>query len=302
MEEWLVKFAKIVDCGSYTKAAQELHVSQPSLSVMVANLEKSLGAPLLVKRSRPLQLTDAGRYAYEAAKEMRVSTDNLALRLSGLTGSQRPVSIGMTDSVAEGLFKDAAVLQRLQSQSHVSIVVQNSRLLSAAVARDELDTAFVVAPEDWRLAGVESKLLGYEPMVLVCQPEQALMVEAQMHRGQLPRFVSYDQPSFTSRLIITALHQHGIEPDCVFYSTSPDVILRLVLLGQGVAVLPYSRVASLLDNDSLYRLSPSDATAVYSIARPVAQITRQRRHLPASLAFVRHYVETMLHDLVDQAS
>lgn len=302
MEDWLVKFARIVDCGSYTKAAAELHVSQPSLSVMVASLERALGAPLLVKRSRPLKLTEAGQHAYAAAKEMRVTSDNLALHLAALTGNQRPVAIGMTDSVAEGLFRDATVLDRLESQAHVSVVVQNSRLLSAAVARDELDTAFVVAPEDWRLSGVQAELIGYEPMVLVCRVDMSARCHAAMARGHLDHFISYDQPSFTSRLIVTALHQQGVHPEAVFYSTSPEVILRLVLLGRGAAVLPYMRVAPLLADGSLHRLSPAGSDGAYNIARPVAQITRQRRRLPSSLTYVRHQVTTMLQELADDAS
>lgn len=302
MEEWLVKFARIVDCGSYTKAAAELHVSQPSLSVMVASLERALGAPLLVKRSRPLKLTEAGQHAYAAAKEMRVSSDNLRSRLAGLTGNRRPVAIGMTDSIAEGLFRDTTVLDRLESQAHVSVVVQNSRLLGAAVARDELDTAFVVAPEDWRLSGVDAELIGYEPMVLVCRADVAASSRRDMAAGRLRRFVSYDQPSFTSRLIVTALRQQGLQPETVFYSTSPDVILRLVLLGRGVAVLPYMRVATFLDDGSLQRLAPVACEDAYSIARPVAQITRHRRQLPSSLAYVRHQVTAMLRDIAGQAA
>lgn len=302
MEDWLVKFARIVDCGSFTKAAVELHVSQPSLSVMVASLERALGAPLVVKRSRPLKLTEAGQYAYAAAKEMRVTSDNLAQRLAGLTGNQRPVAIGMTDSVAEGLFRDESVLDHLERQSHVSVVVQNSRLLSAAVARDELDTAFVVAPEDWRQSGVTAELIGYEPMVLVCRPDRQAKYQQQLTVGCLDRFVSYDQPSFTHRLIITALHQQHIQPRPVFYSTSPEVILRLVLLGKGVAVLPYLRVAPLLADSSLCRLVPTAQPEGYSIARPVAQITRQRRQLPPALAYVRHSVMVMLQELTHAAA
>src|ERR1700722_3943395 len=100
MEDRLTKFAKLVDIGSFTAAAGSLHLSQPALSTAIAKLEKELHTTLLVRGSRSLKLTEAGRIAYDAAKELTVHTENLQTRLSLLNNEELSLSIGMIDSVA----------------------------------------------------------------------------------------------------------------------------------------------------------------------------------------------------------
>src|SRR5688572_29853136 len=104
MEERLRKFAHLVDVGSFTKAAAELHISQPALSTAIAKLERELRAKLLVRGVRPLALTPAGKLAYQTAKDLSVQADNLKLRLAELAHEQVTLKIGMIDSMASTLF------------------------------------------------------------------------------------------------------------------------------------------------------------------------------------------------------
>src|SRR4051812_50228499 len=85
-------FCLVVDAGGVTRAAEQLRVSQPSVSGQLRSLEKALGSALVVRAGTGLVLTEAGERAYQRAKEVLASNvptqrgvDNL---FAGTTGTQ----------------------------------------------------------------------------------------------------------------------------------------------------------------------------------------------------------------------
>jgi DNA-binding transcriptional LysR family regulator len=110
----------------------------------------------------------------------------------------------------------------------------------------------------------------------------------------LPQFISYDQASTTRRLVEAALLQREITIEPAFYSTSPEVILRLVLLGKGVAALPYLSVRDLLAAGELSALTVGAKPLI--IQRPIVAVKRRDTLLVATLK----YALQALHERVAQ--
>lgn len=292
MEERLQKFARLVECGSFTRASEELHISQPALSLSIAKLERELRTPLLVRTSRNFQLTEAGRLAYAAAKELHTATNNLRLKLAELANEELAVSVGMIDSVASYLLRDNSALANLERQAHISIDVHNSRHLQERVLRGQLDMAFIVDQPLLTHPNLETTPLGSEPLVVVCHPADRATAERGLQRGVLRPFISYDQPSISHNIVLQALNAQGITPVPAFYSTSPDVMLRLVLLQKGAAALPYLQVEPLLQQQGLSLPKYRRDTLV--IRRPIACIQRKGKAAPAPLAQLREEVQRAL--------
>ena len=71
----LAQFAAFADAGTLTRAAEQLHTSQPALTRAMKKLELELGVPLFVRSKNHLELTETGRYAVPYAK--RVLQENL---------------------------------------------------------------------------------------------------------------------------------------------------------------------------------------------------------------------------------
>ena len=146
MDDKLQKFAALVEAGSYTKAAQNLHISQPALSIAIAKLEKNLKAQLLTSSGRQgLKLTAAGKLAYDAALEHRATEHNLQLLLAGMREEKVQLRIGMIDSIAALLCSQEEPLRTLEQQTELGLFVANSSSLRAAVLSDQIDLAVVVA-------------------------------------------------------------------------------------------------------------------------------------------------------------
>lgn len=293
MEERLRKFARLVDAGSFTKAAAELHISQPALSAAVTKLEREVRARLLVRGVRPLALTPAGKLAYQTAKDLAVQADNLKVRLAELAQERLSLRIGMIDSVANALFADSEGLEMLRD-AKVSVVVNNSRYLAEAVERGDLDIALVAEQQHRLPAVLEAKPVATEPLVVVAHAQRRTVAAP-----ELPEFIAYDQPSNTFRLVNEYLKAHGVEPQASFYSTSPEVMLRLVLLNKGIAALPYLMVRTHLQSGELKRIG---APKPWLIPRAIIALKRRDRELPLPLRQLIGQTSLMLDGLMAEAS
>jgi len=251
MEERLHKFAVLVDCGSFTKAAQKLHTSQPALSIAIAKLEQELHAKLIVRGVRPFKLTEAGKVVYETAKKLFITTDNLKIKLAELSNQQLSISIGMIDSIASMLFLSNTNIYDLEQEAKISVVVNNSRSLLNAIEHDELDIAYVTEQISPVGRHIQAQFIAIEPLVLVVHQSQAAATQSALEKGRLDNFISYDQSSNSYQIIKRSLDQIGIKVSPKFFSTSAEVMLRLVQLQKGVAALPYMLVKDFLADDKL---------------------------------------------------
>lgn len=281
MDDRLQKFARLVEAGSYTRAARDMRISQPALTQAIAKLERELGASLLIRTHRKLELTPAGNMAYAAALAHRATDDNLRTSLIELSQQRPKVSLGMVDSVAAVLCGAAPLLDELEAGADVSIVVNNSRFLREAVRNRTVDLAFVVDDGSTPQTTVTAQPIGIEPFIIVCRPDRLEAARAGLKRRKLLNLICYDQPSLTYRLLDQALRERKITSRPTFYSTSPDVILRMVLLGKGVAALPYLQVRDLLVSGRLRALESGGRTIV--VERSIAMLKLSARRLPACL-------------------
>ena len=143
MDEALQKFVAVVEAGTYTKAAEMLHLSQPALSVAIKKLEKKLGMKLLESNGRQgVVLTGAGQLAYATALEHRRVEQNLTSELASLAAQKVPLRIGMIDSVAALLSRMPEQFHALETTTELSLHVAPSATLRHEVLRSELDLAF----------------------------------------------------------------------------------------------------------------------------------------------------------------
>jgi len=231
MEERLQKFVKLVEAGSFTKAAEIMHISQPALTVAIAKLERELGAQLMVRDTRPLELTEAGKVA----------------ELSDVAGRRPVVALGMIDSAAAVLSAYATPLSHLGEAADISVIVNDSQLLRESTAVRALDLAIVAADFDAK----SEPHIANELMVLVTSPMERASKEAELKNGTLTDFISYPHTSLTQQTVAKHMHAKGITLETRFQSSSPEVIIHMVVSGGGVALLPFFMVRSHIITGSL---------------------------------------------------
>ncbi len=297
MMDRLHKFAVLIDEGSFTAAAQRLHTSQPALSIAIAKLEQELRVKLLVRGSRPISLTQAGIITYDSAKELEIMTQNLTVKLADLSHQRLSLILGMIDSIA-ALFLTNNLLRELEHAAKTSVIVNNSRYLLRAIEHDELDIAFVTEQPNSPSKLIRQEYVATEPLVLVVHHQQVNDTQADLSRGTIRNFISYDQPSNSYQLIKKSLEQKIISVSPAFFSTSVEVMLHLTLMQQGVAVLPYLSVKKFVTGGELSLLGLPYPMV---IDRRIYALTRRDKHNSRLLRVVTHQLGQILSGYYQEA-
>ena len=172
----LRSFLAIVDCGSFTKAAERVHKTQSAVSMHIRRLEEQLGCALFVKQGRGARLTAEGERLIELIEFARriIQVEAGAIAACRARGSRGAVRLGIPDDYAESFLAEIlARFNRRHPLVEVSVVCEASVELAAQVAAGALELALVTAGalEPARLAGFRGfELLREEPLGLGSPP------------------------------------------------------------------------------------------------------------------------------------
>lgn len=289
MDDRLQKFAALVEAGSFTKAAQNLHVSQPALSVAIDKLERAMKTQLVQSAGKHgVTLTKAGQLVYTAALEHRAVEHNLRQQLVSTSQQKPQLRIGMIDNVASLLTATDEPLSSLEKESELSLFVSNSTSLRTALQADRLDIAIVVA-DDETDTRMQVLATGSDHLVLVCASSVQQSFQRLIDTGEQVPFISYVQSSKTHQLVAVALQTARLKTHVVLSSTSPDVMLRTVLRGRGAAILPKNLVSAQLASGALSSLEVREKPC--SVSRNLSVLTLRGRQLPAVADALITYIQ-----------
>ena len=97
-------FCEVCDAGSVTRAANNLHITQPSISAAIKTLESTYALALFYREKNRLILTKEGEFLYERAKVLLEQTDDLDAKLRGLGMQRHPIRIGVSPMISTFLF------------------------------------------------------------------------------------------------------------------------------------------------------------------------------------------------------
>lgn len=238
-------FLAIVETKSLTRAASALHVAQPALSRRMKELEDAVGAPLFVRSSRGVTLTEAGQLLAARAAAMFRELDGLQEDLAQASGAPRgDLAFGMPPSMRD-LVTMPLVRAYRERYPGVTLHLQEgvSGVLAEQVRTGALDCAVVSDLEP--LVHAESEPLVTEPLFLV-GPRAARLDR----RTSVGIEVVADKPLILTshpnsmRLVIeNALVRAGRNAHIVLDSNSTAVILDAVEAGLGFSVLSRYAVA-----------------------------------------------------------
>jgi LysR family transcriptional regulator, nitrogen assimilation regulatory protein len=139
----LYYFVKIVEAGSFSQAARTIHVAQPALSQQIAELEASLGIPLLQRSARGVRPTVAGEKLYEEASSILRRLENLPGLIRSSTGEvQGTVSLGMPASLSTTLVGPfIAACRAAYPKITLKFIDGDSEFLREEIEKSRLDLA-----------------------------------------------------------------------------------------------------------------------------------------------------------------
>ncbi|MFB7885905.1 LysR family transcriptional regulator [Microbacterium sp. NPDC056057] len=274
--EQLRAFVTVAQLGNFTRAAEELHLAQPSLSRQISTLEQSLGAELFHRARAGSTLTVAGESLLPLARRMLADAASVRRELDELAGLQRGrVRLGATPTLCISLVAEVlSVFHAAHPGIELHITESGSRGLLDHLAGGELDLALITtsgaaSPERFSVA----PLLVEELVVISSAGAPPLTARESIGLGEvagLPQVAfssTYDLRATTDAAFAAA----GLSPYTVIEGAEMDAVLRFVERGIGVAIVP---AMVLIERSGLrsVRLSDPTLTRTISIAR-VADIS-----------------------------
>jgi LysR family nitrogen assimilation transcriptional regulator len=145
----LYYFVRIVEAGSFSQAARTIHVAQPALSQQIAELEASLGVPLLQRSARGVKPTAAGQKLYDEASSILCKYENLPGLVRSSSGTvEGHVSLGMPASLSTTLV--GPFIEECRAD-HPKIALKfidgDSEFLREEVEKSRIDLALVYEDE-----------------------------------------------------------------------------------------------------------------------------------------------------------
>jgi DNA-binding transcriptional LysR family regulator len=266
-------FVHVSHAGSFTRAADELHLTQSAVSTAVGKLEAELGFELLRRTSRGVELTEAGAAVFERAREIVAGADAIQADLAALRGLLEG-TVALGTMLPPGPIDLPGLLSSFH-EAHPGITVRvregSAPDILAGVRRDELDVAFTgVEPEALEDGLAGERMLG-EELVLITPPDHRPLALEDLEG--VP-FIGYRRGSALRDTVDRAL---TAPPEIVFESDELVSVRELVARGLGVSIVPRSTV----DADG-----PPVAANAIALERPLTLVWRERRQPPAAGAFL----------------
>ena len=150
MDIWPLKyFLAVARAGNLTRAAETLHISQPALSMRLAELERELGHPLFVRGARGMTLTEKGALLMRRAEDLvelaeRIESEIRADDVKGLSGT---IAIGAGETVAFTPVADAIKSLCAENPNlHIDITSGNGEDIQARIQSGTIDLGLFVGP------------------------------------------------------------------------------------------------------------------------------------------------------------
>jgi len=252
----LKAFLLVVQTGSMSKAARELHLTQPALSKKLKKLEEELSVRLLERRNQGCSPTPAGRVLCHHAEQMK-ALDEACRRVMGAFQTEISGEI----IIGTGTTGTMTILPSLISsfwekypEVRLSIVVARTDELVSLVLKGEVDLG-LVGKEVYH-SGIEVIPFAEDEILLVASPRHPLNGVKHLGTERLAaeRFVLFAPRTGLRAYIDRILSRLGIEPEIAMESDNIAVIKCMVEAGLGVAFAPYSAVKNDLAAGTLVRL------------------------------------------------
>lgn len=268
-------FAKVIDVGSLTQAADLLHIAQPALSQQIATLEAEVRQQLLVRTKRGVTPTEAGKTLYRHAQLILRQCEQARLDMAADSlGVAGPVSVGLAPGTAACLL--ALPLIRAVRSAHPGILLYLNEnygtTLSELIMNGRMDLAVLYGSRP--VHGLSFLPLLQEELFLVGPPPGAGPVRLAELAGVelfLPR-----QYNVVRKLVDEAFSRAGMTPHVVAEVESAITLKAVVGAGLGATILPASMARE---------VAGADADRCRRIVDPVieAPLTLcQSDHLPLS--------------------
>lgn len=281
---------------SFTKAAEELHMTQPAVTFQVRQLEEQFNTRLFDRTHNRISLTEAGKKVYECGGrifEIYAEMDNSVRQLTGdISGV---LILGASTTIAEYMLP--VLLGDFKAENPdvtVRLKVANTDGIVSQVENNAIDLGVVEAPVTNKNLVVEE--CSTDQLVVIVQPGHELANEPFVPLKRLADFpfICREEGSGTREVMLESMHVAGMEPNELKVSMelgSLEAIKGAVEAGMGISVISYATIQKELKLGTLVAIRTEPP-----INRPFSFVHQKQkfrmRAMDELLSFARNYCKS----------
>lgn len=236
-------FVTLVKTKSFTRTAEQLYLTQPTISKILQQLEEQLQVQLLVKpthgRKRQVELTEIGQRIYQHALELLQAEQNIFLEIENYqqlkTGT---LKLGVPPLGSQLLTTALFDYHQQWPEIELAFLEVGSKGIEQALLNNELDVGVLLHPFDQHIFN-SIELCNYPLMVLLRRDATwATRKKIYLEELQHQSFLMFPENFSLNRIILDACEQHGFYPSIACRTSQWNLLADMVLQRMGIALLP----------------------------------------------------------------
>lgn len=287
-------FYTVAKCGSLTRAAEELYISQPAVSQAVKQLENQLGVPLFNRTHRGMELSQqGGKLIFKQVEEALSILDKAESRLSEMsTAAVGAMRIGATDGIFSNILADKiAQFNAAYPAVKIELITGTSPETLTQLKENKCDIGFINLPiedKDVHFTGTVAHLSD----VFVAGRKFSHLAGKKLRLASLQEFplIMIEENTVARRALKTFLENLGVNLAADIEVENWDLMIKFALKGMGIGCVPREYAKQYLDSGELFELDVDPALPVRGVGIALP------KSIPASFA-IKQFVNMFADDM-----
>lgn len=272
-------FVAVCTWNSITKAAQKLHIAQPSVSLAIRELEEYYQIQLFDRISRKLYLTNDGKRFLCYASHIVSLFDEMENSMAYWNDTES-ISIGSSITIANSLLCEClSIYQTTYPKRSTHVLIENTQILMEAILQNQLDIALMEGIPSH--SAIQKIPFFQDELALICANDHALTQKQSITLQDIVEepFLLREKGSGTREIVDSIMKVHNIQLQPIWESASTRALVKGVQHGFGLSILPYQMIKSELSAGIVTRVQLQNV----SFQRDYYIIYHANKHLHAGL-------------------
>jgi len=244
---------------NYTRAAEEVHISPPAVSMQIKEIELQVDAPLFIKEGRKLMLSSAGEFFLNHARHILQTLNESEKVINQLKGNRvEIIKVGIISTAQYFLPQVLKQFRKKHSEYKIILEIRNREQLIELLRDGQIDVAIMgLVPKE-----IDTKVYAItnHPHVFIANLGHSLTNQKKIQPEALNNFdfISRENGSGTRAHMETFIQDHDIQPNIIMEMSSNESIKQAVIAGLGISFVSQHTIASELKHGQLKVLDVID--------------------------------------------
>ena len=237
---------------SFTRAAEELHISAPAISMQIKEMEDDIGVTLFVRENRKIALTSAGEYFLLYARRVSSTLNEANTMMERFRGTQfRHLKIGVVSTAKYFLPHMLVEFKKDYPNLQIKIEARNRQQLVELLRDGEIDIAIMGLPP--REIDTRAEAFANHPHVFIANPNNPLTGKLNIPPDALTQYemISREPGSGTRLIMEKYFAEHNIAPIVSMEMSSNETIKQAVIANLGISFVSLHTIGSEIANKQI---------------------------------------------------